>query len=295
MPEGTTNGGAGAAPPTIEQRLKDAQQTADDGKKAEAVVAALAPVAQKKKQATDKYDDKRWRELSGRWSDQGAAIGGLWHDISSAYPDWVDRVGAAVCPVLGKVDAQQQVVDKLQPQGKNEATLASAKKTADDAQAELDAWFTADQKLAARLDQIDKDIADVRMVFGNPKERVTSLFAFWWKIVPAHQGMRPDDAAVVPQGPAAGATWPQCLAKPPLPQTTPYLIAPKDYPAKIEEAYAHLSAAQKALRDAGDTFKGSPDNVAAESKRLADLTTHRDQTIKDNLKKADAAAPAAAA
>jgi hypothetical protein len=295
MPEGTTNGGAGAAPPTIEQRLKDAQQTADDGKKAEAVVAALAPVAQKKKQATDKYDDKRWRELSGRWSDQSAAIGGLWHDIRSAYPDWVDRIGAAVCPVLGKIDAQQQVVEKLQPQGKNETALATAKKAAADAQADLDTWFTADQKLAARLDQIDKDIADVRTVFANPKERATSLFPFWWKIVPAHQGMRPDDAATVPEGPAPGAAWPQCLAKPPMPRTAPYLIAPKDYPAKIEDAYARLSAAQKDLQGATDTFKGWPDDVAAESKRLADLTRDRDQTIKDNLKKTDAAAPAAAA
>jgi hypothetical protein len=116
---------------TIEQRLKEAQQAADDGKKAEAVVTALAPVAQKKKQAIDKYDEKKWDELSGRWNLQSVAISSLWRDIHCAYPNWAYRVTTAVCPVLQKIDAQQQVVDKLQPPGKNEAALANAKKAAD--------------------------------------------------------------------------------------------------------------------------------------------------------------------
>jgi len=276
--------------------LNISSKTADEGKKAEAVVGALAPVAQKKKQAIDRYDQKKWAELSQRWKGQGAAIGSLWHDLLGAYPDWVQRVTTAVCPVLGRIGDEQQVVDKLQPaRGKNEADLAKAKKAADDAQAELEAWFTADQKLAARLDQIDKDIGTLRTLFANPKERVTGLYLFWWSVIPAHQAIRPDDGSTQLEGVAAGAAWPPCLPKQPAPQTAPYLIAPKDYPAKIEDAYGRVGRAQTDLQAAADKFKASPDDLAAESKHLADLSKDKDQTIKDNLKKTDAAAPAAAA
>jgi hypothetical protein len=267
---------------TIEELLAEAKQKAKEGKEADVVVAELTPLVLKKTQAVDGYK-KKYPDLLRRWNGQKAEILGLWRDIQCAYPTWAQIVRDVICPVFEEINAQEDKVTALLcPKGLlKEKPAAEAQAKADTCKARFDGWLAAEQRLTTSLDDVDKATAEIRKVFANPEERAISIYLLWWKVLPPHVSISPPDQALYIEVPAD--VRPRCL--PMLARGWLYLIAPANYSDKIEEAHTDAATTAKIAKDKTDEFKAAPDDLAAETKRAADLNAAKDQTIKDKLKK----------
>jgi predicted dithiol-disulfide oxidoreductase (DUF899 family) len=153
-----------------------------------------------------------------------------------------------------------------------EKAVADAKKAVEAAKSKLDAWLTADAKLATRLADVDKAIKNLQAIFGGP-DQVFAIYLLWFQVLPPHTEIAP---------PGSEKDLPACLT-PPLDEKAVRLVKPSDYRTQLEAAWTDYRAARVALKAAEDALKTFQDEVADETAKLKTMRDHQDEDVKKKL------------
>ncbi|MEH2530781.1 hypothetical protein V1277_002842 [Bradyrhizobium sp. AZCC 1588] len=276
------NGGNGAGQPAgIDDDLTKLEKETWKRKLEETLKAELGPIKQKRDQVIKNYTDKKRDELVGRWKAQAAALDRVWKDIND-YPNWIDIIDQCVCPTKEEIKKQADVVGGFEPKhpGPKHETLKKAKVDVEARKAELDGWLSIEQQLSKQLDDVDKAIKDVKDAYNGPSPKI-SLYLFWFKALPPHQSVTPNAPGAQREPPIQVDRWPRCVKWPERGKI--YLIATADLQREIDAAWTQYRDARRTLAEAERDFEKSPDDLAAETKRLDELKKNEDETIRKAL------------
>jgi hypothetical protein len=135
----------------------------------------------------DKHDD-----LHEGWRKQKPKIESLRKSIIGVYPNWRDLIRDGVCSVGNIIGDQKKQVGNLR--GCNEGKRDDAKAELDKAKAELDGWQKIVELLTKQLADNDKLIDMIDKL--PPGSDQMSLYFFWFRLLPAYAGMRPENVSV---------------------------------------------------------------------------------------------------
>ncbi|MCS3499329.1 hypothetical protein M2189_001710 [Bradyrhizobium japonicum] len=247
--------------------------TSADRKLAESLKSEIDPAIAKSKQTRPAYKSKR-DALVQRWNGQLAELVLLRQDIVAVFPTWDTLLKDKVCPKVEEITAQQKVVAGRRGNHEKAVAAAAAQLALD--KAKLDAWLSVDSWIAARLNDVDGQIKDIRTLLGD-EYQIWSIYLFWFKIVPTFAGLAPKDKAV-----EAEAIDGRTSCKDEVKDASPvYLVEEGGYPTAVDAAWAAYEKSRKAKLEAD---KQSADDLAAELKKLKDLTDGLDDAAKDALK-----------
>lgn len=259
----------------IDVELEKRKVESEAGKAADIRKAELAAIIAKRNQTEAAYRAKA-DALTERWNELVTQFNILREGVASVYDDLPDQF-KKVCKVIDAIAAQRKdKVDKRR--GPNEISVVSAAESVTTSKTRLDAWLSLDQWLGARLKDADTGLKAVEALLGDD-DQIFSIYLLWFKVRPALIGMAPEGKTKIDDGPD-----PACL--PPLDDHRAYLVKSDDYAAKVDAALADYDAARKAKQAADDAFKVGPDDLAAELKKLKDMTDGVDLAVKNALESA---------
>jgi hypothetical protein len=264
---------------TIDKQLDEAKQISVLGRDAESRKSELEPIKAKRDQAKSAYGAKR-DELLRRWNDQLVELTLLQKDIVSVFPHYTDLIDEWICKkALSKIETQKGEV--LQRRGKNEAAVVKTAHDVESTKANLDAWLSIDQQLAARLKDIDDGIKKIRDVFGG-EDQVFSIYLLWFKTLPTFISIASEDKAGEAAALGDNREDRQCTAE--VQYHPVYLVEVGGYSAEVDKALSEYDDARKAKKAADVEFKADADDLANELKNLKDLTLRVDQDVATALK-----------
>jgi len=301
------NGGPPAACPPIEDVLReiDEELAAFEAKKLPDVKAEFTTYVGQKKTAVDDYKQK-YPELRDKWCAQQQLIERLYSALKCAFPgqDWKKLVADCVCSQRAE---EARLAEQLR---KRKKCCRGVRERARDEQAERVAAAKARLEtlmgLAAAVDaQLTTNAAlidTIRGLLGSPTQ-ATTLFLFFFKLLPAHIALRPDDISdecksfgseYTPEKLCEGvkckdppADDSPCVEKQPDPPPTPGptrrpvpAILPKNsLGGEIDCAAQDYRQANTDSAAADAAYKKAPDDVASLAKQLDDFRAALDDKI----------------
>jgi chromosome segregation ATPase len=271
---------ADKSPPTIDDELNglqtDSKARASMSQLLDGLKSDIEVVAKKQRQSTESYTGKH-KDLVNKWKLQRDTIYRLKTDIKARFPSYPALI-KEICPILDFIERQQAKVDGYIASPKTEEkAVAEAKRLAVSAKSRLDAWLTADTKLATRLADIDKAITNLQGVFGGV-DQVFAIYLLWFQVIPPHREIAPEPY----ENDFSGIDPPPCL--PPLDTKAVRLVDPNDYELQLQTAWHEYRNLRMDLKKAQDALNEIQDDVAGETALLKTKTDSRDNDIKQKLK-----------
>jgi hypothetical protein len=322
----TPNVGGAAASPSVKDLLDEVTLELNqyEAKKLTELKAELEAIVKKKTALVDEYE-KKYPLLRERWCKQHQDVEALSDSLRCAFPnqDWKQLISDCICVKQRDAWCLEQTIRRRHYccQGKLERARDDAQTAFEAAQLRMNVLTANTQKIEAGLADGDKFIKEIQGLVPGP-DKAIALFLFWFKLLPLHVGLMPED--VSPECKKFGETetpWLLCksVLEPdceddnacdakgyvppdrgaaPSPRPAPWLMPWKNYAGAFDRAWQDYRQAKNALAEATSRFKSNPDDLESLRTRLADLDKTFDQRVKDCLKQAkpdDKCCPPAAA
>jgi len=283
-----------ASCPSTKQLLKDVLQQIGDfeAKKLTELKSELEGFVKKQQQLVDDYR-KAYPELKRKWCAQHTDVQTLFTQLKSTHDPlkdpWKGLIARCICAKQKEVDCFAESLAKRKRCcfGPLEHALDQARTKFTDTKARLDILLALSGKVDAALTTHATWIKDVKNL--PQPERASVLYLFWFRLLPAHRALKPNDLekeCVVPgddEAPekickaewgAACPTDPWACTPPPPTGTTapdtsrrlPWLMPPDSYEAALDCAWDDYRKAKNELAIAEAKFKATPDDLATRVK-----------------------------
>ena len=251
----------------------------------------------------NKYDD-----FKNRWCEEGAQIELLRSDLLCGYRDWKELIQAGVCPVRGELHKCEEDIKSLKAcKGINERARDEARDELDAAKAIVEAWKTATQKIEDKL-KANQDLIKQIQNHSQGQDRAFRFYLLWFKLLPAHNKLRPGDKPVLypdetpealcgeckqegKQAEQSQESYPEAqqlhgksentpCGKPP--QEAPWIIDKEKYSGKLDCAFADYKLKKEAYAQTVSAFQANSDDLVSVTKKCDD----RAKSLEDDVKKA---------
>ena len=293
----TSSGGSTAAPgcPSTKQLLEDTlKQIADfDALKLTELKGELEGFVKKQQGLVDDYK-KAYPELRRRWCAQHTDVQTLYTQLKSTHDPlqspWKELVSKCICVKQKNVDCLGEAIRNRKRccQGQLEYAFEQAKDTLTATKARLDILLALAAKLDAALTADGNWIKSIQTLPGP--ERVTVLYYFWIRLLPAHRALMPSDmgsdckvpgddeapekicktewdkkceadpwACNPPASTGSGASYDAGRA-------LPWLMPPDAYEGALDCAWDDYRKAKNELAIAEAAFKAKQDDIATKVK-----------------------------
>jgi hypothetical protein len=305
---------AGAACPTVKDLLDEVTLELNqfEAKKLAELKAELEAFVKKKGALVDEYE-KKYPVLRERWCKQHQDVEGLYDSLRCAFPnqDWKQLVSDCICQKQRETYCLERKIGRRKYccQGKRERARDDAKAAFDAARARMDALNANAQKVDAGLVDSDKLIKEIQGLVPGP-DKAVALYLFWFKLLPLHVGLMPDDVSAECKKFAETETpWLLCKTVlepdcdddstcdpkgyvPPSPgaaispRPAPWLMPWKNYSGDLDCAWQSYRKAKNTLADAESQLKSDPDDLDSLRKKLDELNKSIEDRVKDCLKQA---------
>jgi len=292
----TSTGGSPAAPncPSTKQLLQSVlKQIADfDALKLGELKGELEGFVKKQQGLVDDYK-KVYPELRRRWCAQHTDIQTLYTQLKSTHDPlkspWKELVSKCICVKQKEVDCLGEAIRNRKRccQGQLEHKFEQEKEKLAATKARLDNLLALAAKLDAALTADGNWIKGIQTLPGP--ERVTVLYLFWVRLLPAHRALKPSDLGsdcTVPGDdetpekicqidwgkPCDPGPW---ACKPPSTEAVggysaerqlPWLMPPDSYEKALDCAWDDYRKAKNDLATAEAAFKAKPDDLATKVK-----------------------------
>ena len=264
------------------------------------------------KTAPAEYKDK-YADFKRRWCEEGKQIEQLHSDLLCVYPDWKKLIKVNVCVFLNEIDKLEETIKKCK--GEKEMALDEAKEQLDVAQANLDAWKLATQKIEEKLTTNQGWITEMQSL-NQGEDRAFGLYLLWFKLLPAHNNLMPDGKEPLFRDETPDALCPKETPEPPCREVAqqgqvaslsqeshselqplqvksednscderaaPWIINPNNYKDKLDRAFCCYKLKKERYADFKVKFQAKPDSLAFLTEELAQKKITRDADIKEKL------------
>jgi hypothetical protein len=305
-----------ASPPADPTSVKELLQLVTDevnsfeAKKLTELKAELEAFEKQQTNLVGDYEKKQYPVLRQQWCDQHKCVQSLYASIQCAFPvdvwkkDWKAIIAECVCPKVHELTCRTRRLRKRKRrcQGPHEWARNEAKKHFEDAKAYLDALRNNAAGVKGILDADATLIRDIPGILSGPEPAV-ALYLFWFKLLPAHKSIRPDDvpdcdgfpgfaAGQTPDGLCGAMTCPKCAdetsdkddaatahqatesgaATADAARVAPWLVKPDQYASKLFDAWKDYRKAKDTFAKKEADYKREPDDIASLDKQLDERT-----------------------
>jgi hypothetical protein len=311
----TSNVGGGAADcPSVQDLLDEVTLELNqyEAKKLTQLKADLEAFVKKKAALVEEYE-KKFPLLRERWCKQHQDVEALSDSLRCAFPnqDWKQLISDCICVKQRETWCLDQTIKRRNycSQGQRERARDAAQTAFDAAQLRMNVLNANTQSIEAGLADGDKLIKEIQGLVPGP-DKAIALFLFWFKLLPPHVGLMPED--VSPECKKFGETetpWLLCKSvlerdcaddnpcdakgyvppdqgAVPSPRPAPWLMPSKNYSGDLDRAWQDYRKAKDAHAQAQSQFKSDPDDLVSLRAKLAELNKTFDQRVKDCLKQA---------
>jgi ribosomal protein L7/L12 len=317
QPSNPNSTGSTATISCIEQLRQDVDDQINrfDALKLNELKTELEAFVEIVKTAPTEYKDK-YADFKRRWCEEGKQIVQLHSDLLCGYPDWKKLIIDNVCNILKDIHDREEAIKKCK--GVREMALDEAKEQLDVAQANLDAWKLATQKIEDKLTTNQGWITEMQSL-NQGEDRAFGLYLLWFKLLPAHNNLMPDGGELLyrdetpealcpketPEAPCREVAQQGQVASPsqeshsesqPSPgksndnpcdeRAAPWIINPNNYKDKLDRAFCCYKLKKEQYADFKVKFQAKPDSLAFLTDELAQKKSTRVADIKANLVKA---------
>jgi hypothetical protein len=307
-------GGAAAANPSVKDLLAEVTLELNnfEARKLAELKAELEAIVKKKATLVDEYE-KKYPVLRERWCKQHQDVEALSESLRCAFPnqDWKQLISDCICKKQREAYCLEQKINRRNHccRGPRERAVEEAQAAFDAAQLRMNALNANTQKIEAGLGDGDKLIKEIQGLVPGP-DKAIALFIFWFKLLPLHVGLTPDDVspeckkfgeAETPWLLCKAVLEPDCKDDNPCdakgyvapspgaaksPRPAPWLMPWKNYSADLDGAWQDYRKAKNALAEAKSQLKSDPDDLESLRAKLADLNKTFEDRVRDCLKQA---------
>jgi len=268
----------------------------------------------KKQDALDADYQKKYPALRDKWCAQQQTIVKLHAQLLHAFPnqDWKKIVADCICTKKRVIMCKDEAIAHLNRCGKGNAERArdEAQARFTDAKTRLDLLSANAQKIDAQLTADAAWIGNIQALLGTPEQAV-ALYLFWFKLLPQHKSLTPEDVAADcktfadDESPAklCETEWAKACesdpnaCKPPAdggsaaatatatpPRPAPWLILPAKYSAALDCAWDDYRKAKDEFAQRDAEYKAKADDVASLVKQRDALIASLDADVTACLK-----------
>jgi hypothetical protein len=270
-------------------------------KKLPALKAQIESFKKKLEQTVEEYRGK-YPALREKWCAQQQIVETLKKSLECGIEDWDEVIKECICPKLEEIRCMKDRIDRRKRccHGPRERARNEAKARMDEAKLRLDALVANTTGITSREAEDDKLIKDITAYLSG--EKYLALNAFFFKLLPNHTGLRPDDVddkclpfdgltpkKLCPEGdckngdPCKGEDKTPAVEKPKR-RDVPWLVDPDSFEGALECAWDDFYKASQAFGTADAAYLAAPDDLAALEKQLGELKKASDEKITKCLK-----------
>jgi hypothetical protein len=221
--------------------------------------------------------------LRTRWCTENQSVEKLHQTLICTFKDgsWKKLIQACVCPARAALASlTAEIATKTNcSKGTLELAAANALAARDAAAALRDAWVGAATSIDAQLTANDALIKSIQTQLNAP-DQSTAVYQFWFKLLPAHVSIMPDNlgdgVSVVGKGETPEEL---CGGSAPSRRPPPWLIDPAKFGEALDCAWQDYFAAQKKYADAQAALQEAPDDLATKATTLTAKTASLDADI----------------
>jgi hypothetical protein len=249
----------------------------------------------------NKYDNFRTR-----WCEEGKQIEQIRSDLICAYKDWKKFIQEGVCGSRKTLHKLEVDIKALQAcKGQKEKKRDETKEYLGVAHAAAEAWKGATNGIDKRLNDNQALITQIQNL-SQGQDRAFRLYLLWFKLLPAHNQLRPDDAEASHSDEAPEILCGECTPEGqqkdqsqegysgsastndpknnPCSDSTrepPWIIDKDKYSDKLDCVFAYYKAAKESYAQAESAFQLEPDDLAS----LIKSRDNKTQSLGDEVKK----------
>jgi hypothetical protein len=294
---------------SVEQILKDVIGELNDfeARKLNELKGELEAFVKVKTAAVTEYKNK-YEDFKTRWLEEGKQLDQLRSDLLCSYPDWKDRIKSGICSFHKELHELEKDIKSLSScKGKNEKRRDEAKWQLDAARSTVEAWKTATKVIEEKLKVNQGLITQIRNL-SQGEDRAFRLYLLWFKLIPAHNQLRPDDTPAShpeetpetlcgerkEQGQLANPSQegssrsqqayaesknnPCCESS----RKAPWIIDKDKYEKTLNWAFCDYKKKKEEYAQAVSAFQADSDDLVSLTKKLDDKT----KSLEDDVKKA---------
>ncbi len=288
----------------VENKIKKFNEEKNDERR-----ASLVAFDQLNTAAVAAYGKDEFKALKDAWWGQQCAIESLRHRMECVLPlkDWQAVITDRICVPERKVRLLEHWVQRRTYccQGQQERTREQARAKAAASEARFKALLANGEAAGALLEANAALITQIGELLDTP-ERKTTLYLFYFKLVPAHRQLAPEESLgdhdtfqdCMP-GTLCTATWDKpyedepgaCkpLVEPPEParsRALPWLMPWSTYPDKLIDAWTASYQAAVELARIEAQYEPNADDLEALSDKVKKQRDDLENNVIGSLKKA---------